>query len=164
MFVSLPDLPNSGGRTMDMLLVNYINTLMKHGVDFKKERRKLVVVFTKADLIGDLPPNLRQYLMKDPLWAAVNSHGHQKRMHAEDMQEYIEVMESVSMVIRDWVGRNHSGQAFLNLANAKNIDLRFSLISSTGAAVNESGSMLENLSPRRVLDPFFWALELQSTT
>ncbi len=31
------------------IIVNYINTLMKYKVDFKKRPRKLVVVLTKAD-------------------------------------------------------------------------------------------------------------------
>jgi hypothetical protein len=162
MLISLPDLPSSGGRSMDMLMNNYINTLMKHGVDFKKERRKLVVVFTKGDIISDLPPNLQNYLVSDPLWAAVNSPSDVKQMGVTAMQEYIEVMDRVSDAIRDWMQRDASGRNFVRLAESKSIDMRFSLISSTGAPVGEDGQMPVALSPRRVLDPYFWALELQS--
>jgi len=164
MLISLPDLPTSGGRSMEMLMNNYINTLMKNGINFKKERRKLVVVFTKADIIQDLPANLRNYLVSDPLWAAVNATGDVKQMDATAMQEYMEIMGRVSDAIRDWIQRDASGKNFVRLAENKNIAMRFSLISSTGAPVSEDGSMPVALAPHRVLDPYFWALELQSRT
>lgn len=162
MFLSLPDLPNSKGRSIEMLLGNYINTMMKNKVNFAREQRKLVVVFTKADLIQDLPANLRNYLINDPLWAAVNTRGAVNQLDTLSMQAYIETMMRVSDAIQDWVSQDYSGKTFIRLAEQKNIDLRFSLISSTGAAVGADGAMIESLSPRRVLDPFFWALELQS--
>lgn len=162
MFLSLPDLPSSKGRSIEMLLGNYINTLMKHKINFAKEQRKLVVVFTKADLLEELPANLRNYLINDPLWAAVNARGMVNQLDAGSMQTYIETMMRVSDAIQDWVSQDFSGKTFIRLAQQKNIDLRFSMISSTGTAVGTDGKMLESLAPRRVLDPFFWALELQS--
>jgi len=163
MLVSLPDLVDSG-RSMEMLMNNYINTLMKHGVDFSKERRKLVVVFTKADIIQNLPANLRNYLIKDPLWAAINTRGSVEQLDAAAMQEYLEIMGRVSEAISDWIQQEASGKAFVRLAEIKKIDIRFSLISSTGADVGEDKVMPVTLAPRRVLDPYFWALELQSRT
>ena len=164
MLISLPDLLKSGGRSMDMLLNSYIDTLMKHRIDFRKERRKLVVVLTKGDIIQDLPANLRNYLVSDPLWAAVNTPGSVKQMDATAMQEYLETMGRVSDAIRDWIQRDASGKNFVRSAEDKNIEMRFSVISSTGAPVGEDGSMPVALAPRRVLDPYFWALELQSRT
>ncbi len=74
--ISLSDLASANdGRSMDDLLVNYINTLMKYKADFKRWPRKLVVVLTKGDAIRDLPANLRAYLLEDPIWAAINSEG-----------------------------------------------------------------------------------------
>lgn len=162
MFISLPDIANSGGRTMDLLLNNYINTLMTHGFNFSKESRQLVVVLTKADIMTDLPPNLRNYLINDPLWASINVRGYTKQMDAAAMQEYMETLKRVSDAIQDWIKQDAAGLAFVRMAHRNNIDLRFSIISSTGSDVGEDGNMQENLSPRRVLDPFFWALELQS--
>ncbi len=161
MLISLPDLQGDG-RSMDMLMNNYINTLMKHKVNFNKEQRNLVVVFTKADIIQDLPTNLRNYLISDPLWAAINSPTEAEQMNATAMQEYIEVMSRVNTAIKDWIQRDASGKNFVRLAERKNINIRFSLISSTGAPVEEENAMPVALSPRRVLDPYFWALELQS--
>ncbi|HEX3046627.1 MAG TPA: GTPase domain-containing protein [Bacillota bacterium] len=162
MFISLSDLPNSGGRTMNMLLENYINTLMRQGIDFNKERRKLVVVFTKADLIEQLPANLRNYLISDPIWAAVNNPKQVQQKDAIAMQEYLCEMERVSNAIGDWIQLGAPGLNFVRLAESKNIELRFSLISSTGSPLDEQSVMVNTWEPRRVLDPFFWALELQS--
>lgn len=164
MLISLPDLPKSGGRSMDMLMNNYINTLMHNGVDLERERRKLVVVLTKADLIPNLPPNLRQYLVSDPLWAAASAPGRVREMDVMAMQEYLEIMGRVSDAIENWLQSDASGLNFVRLGKGRNIELRFSLVSSTGAAVGEDGSMPQTLEPRRVLDPYFWALELQSRT
>jgi hypothetical protein len=163
MLVSLPDMRNAtDGRSIEMLMNNYINTLMKHGTNFKRAQRKLVVVLTKADKIHGLPAHLRNYLINDPLWAAVNSIGAVEPLNATTMQEYIETMDRVSHAIRDWIKQDAAGSAFVQLAESKNIDMRFSLISSTGSDVEVGGMMASNLEPRRVLDPYFWALELQS--
>ncbi len=163
MFISLPDLSMSDDdRSMNMLLENYVNTLMKNGVHFEKEKRRLVVVFTKVDLIQDLPANLRNYLVSDPIWAAVNNPGHVQQMDAIAMQEYLEIMERVSNAISDWIQRDPSGQNFVRYAEKKNIELRFSIISSTGGPVGQGNVMSQALAPRRVIDPYLWALELQS--
>ncbi len=162
MLISLPDLQDSDGRNMTMLLNSYIETLMKSGVDFNKDRRKLVVVFTKADLIPNLPLNLRNYLRQDPIWTAISRRGHVEQLDAYRMQAYMEEMERVSNAICDWVSEDASGANFIQLAKNRNIETRYSLISSTGADVSGNSGMLQNLAPRRVLDPYFWALELQS--
>ncbi|MCI0559788.1 MAG: ATP-binding protein [Nitrososphaera sp.] len=160
MLISIPDLIGSRGRSMEMLMNNYINTLMKYSVDFRVGHRKLMVVFTKADRIQNLPPDLHDYLIRDPLWEAINIQGHVKQMDAVAMQEYIEIMGRASNATRDWMYRTASGKTFIRLAEQKNIDMRFSLISSLGSNPEGSNLILERLSPRRVLDPFFWALEL----
>ena len=147
---------------MDLLLGSYINTLMSKGISFEKSRRKIVVVFTKADRIRHLPPNLQHYREEDPIWAAINTRGSVAQMEASHMQEYIEVMGHVSDAIKEWITRDAFGKSFVRLAASKNIDLRFSLISSTGEGVNSDGTMVSKLAPRRVLDPYFWALEMQS--
>ena len=113
-------------------------------------------------MLEDLPANLRNYLINDPLWAAINARGVVSQLDTVSMQNYVETMMRVSDAIQDWVGQSSSGKNFIRSAKEKNIELRFSLISSTGTAVGEGNKMVESLSPRRVLDPFFWALELQS--
>lgn len=162
MFLSLHDLPNAGGRSINMLMNNYLNTLLNKGVNFKKENRSIVVVLTKGDIIPNLPMNLRQYLQSDPLWAAVNNANSSEQMDAIKMAEYLEIMTRVDKTIRDWIQRDAPGKTFVRLAEDNNVELRFCIISSTGAAVDDSNSLPASLEPRRVLDPYFWALELQS--
>ncbi len=162
MFISLYDLQkDSQGHSIDLLMTTYITTLMKHKINFKKERRKVVVVLSKGDIIPGLPPNLRNYLEQDPFWQAINSRSQDKFMDASTMQEYIETMHRVSDAIRNWVNETAAGKTFIQLAKERNIDLRFSIISATGSNP-KNGQMVEQLMPRRVLDPYFWALELQS--
>ena len=162
MFISLYDLYNSDdGRSINLLMTNYINTLLREGVNFDKEQRKIVVVLTKGDIIPNLPANLRNYLRSDPLWAAVNS-PHPQPMDNLAIQEYLESMARVGEAIRDWLQQTPEGKVFINFAEDNNIELRFSIISSTGGQVGEGNTMSEGLQPRRVLDPYFWALELQS--
>ena len=164
MLISLPDLmaPGSGGRGMDDLMTNYLHTLVKHGVNFGNVQRHIVAVLTKADLIDSLPPNLREYLMSDPIAAIVNTPGFHQGIDGRGMAEYVEKMGRVSRAICDWVCDDPPGMNFVQLARNYNIDLRFSVISSTGDRLNPGEPLTAALSPRRVLDPYFWALELQS--
>ncbi len=155
------DPSNAGGRSMDMLLNNYINTLLNHGVDFNRVGRRLVVVLTKGDRIMHLPANLRQYLEDDPLWNAVNTPESVRQMDAHAMSQYVNKMRRISDQLSAWVARDDSGKTFLRIAYAHNITLRFSLISATGDDVGSDGLLLSRLAPRRVLDPYFWALEMQ---
>lgn len=163
MFVSPIDLRNNTeGRSLNMLMDNYINTLLSHKVNFNKKRRSLVVVVTKADIIPDLPANLRQYLIHDPIWNWANTQGRVPQMDALSMATYLEQMGRVSDEVEAWLQRDAAGQTFVRLAKHRNIDLRFSVISSTGAPVEAGNQLPAQWEPRRVLDPFFWALELQS--
>jgi hypothetical protein len=72
-------------------------------------------------------------------------------------------MGRVSDAISEWIQqRDPRGKVFVRLAQSENIEMRFSLISSTGSDVGEDGVLPVAMEPRRVLDPYFWALELQS--
>lgn len=166
LMISLSDLDNknlnSEGRVMDQLFFSYINTLKKHGVHFKNDKRRVVIVFSKADSI-DLPNNLFQYLSDDPIWTAINSRS-RSEMNAEKMWDYVETMRNNSDQIKEWIrARQVSGDNLIRIAEGEGIELVFSLISSTGAQVPEDGRLPHPLEPRRVLDPFFWALEFQSS-
>jgi hypothetical protein len=157
------DASNEGGKSFDQLLNNYINTLVNKGVNFNRQRRSIVVVFTKADQRRDLPPDLRAYLVNDPLWSAVNARGTSAMLDAAGMSQYVNTLQYISGRIQEWVEEEAVGKNFLRLAERRNIDLRFSLISSTGEAVGAGNSLTTGLSPRRVLDPYFWAMEIQGS-
>ncbi len=162
MLISANEFTRPDGRSMDMLLDNYITTLQDNDVDFATDPKSLVVVLTKGDIATDLPQNLRNYLVDDPIWAQIEKGNQADFLNAELMRDYVDSMEYVSEALSDWVQRDAAGKNFVRKARDHRIDIRFSVISSTGSPV-EGGTLIERLSPRRVLDPFFWALEMQST-
>ncbi len=168
MLISLYDLLESEGRTMEMLMNNYLNTLASHDIDVRTDRRKLIVVLTKADLLHDMPTALRNYLSSDSLWAAIGSAtagaaGPPAALDAVALERYLARMKDVDEEIRRWLGSTASGQMLVRLAEEHRVDLRFSLVSSTGSPVGRDGSLQLEWQPRRVLDPYFWALELTRT-
>lgn len=157
------DISNQGGRTMEQLLNNYINTLLHYGVDFLASPRTVVFVLTKADIIPNLPPLLRTYLMSDPIASAITTAMPGIILDDAGMTSYISTMASISDQIQQWVyDCSAHGKTFIRMAAQRKIELRFTLISSTGAAVRPGSDLMEQLAPRRVLDPYFWALEFQS--
>lgn len=161
MFVSLAD--KMEGRTMNMLLNNYIHTLLNKGIDIRKQKRNVVLVFTKGDKLHDLPASLRSYLTNDPLLTATQpSLATPPWMDAAALQGYLEKMNETSHEIREWMRRRDPGaQNFESLALQYQMNMRFTLVSSLGADVPPNkGIRQEIFAPRRVLDPFFWALEL----
>ena len=166
MFISLPDIYQStDGRSMDMLMNAYLTTFLKNKIDIKPQNRKIVVVLTKADLLEEeLPTNLLKYLEDDPIWPAIDNTEINTLLDSTSMLEYIETMERVNNAIQNWIQQEAAGQLFIRLAQRNNIDLKFSLISSTGSEVGDDGNVPQKLEPRRVMDPFFWALEFQSQT
>lgn len=159
MCISLPDLAHTAGRSMDMLLTNYIETLLRHQVNFTTEQRSLVVVLTKADAISGLPIHFQHYVTTDPLWEAVQT-GH--RLDDGAMVEYLETMGRMSDALGEWIQRDAAGRNFVRLAASHHITLRYALISSTGRPISVDTPLVASLTQRRVLDPYFWALELQS--
>jgi hypothetical protein len=84
-------------------------------------------------------------------------------LDAAGMSQYVNTLQYISGRIQEWVEEEAVGKNFLRLAERRNIDLRFSLISSTGEAVGAGNSLTTGLSPRRVLDPYFWAMEIQGS-
>jgi hypothetical protein len=166
MFISLPDLLDQDKdihitrhRTMDMLLNNYIDTLLRRGIPFLRQQRNVIVVLTKADLLPDLPAELREYLAEDTLWSLPTKLSREE--FASFMERYLASMEQVDGLIRRWIGQTAPGRSFLQLAEDHRIHLRFSLISATGAQVAPGNEMSCAWEPRRVLDPLFWGLELE---
>jgi len=168
MLISLKDVidddSNSAGERVDQLFQIYLSALTREGVNWKNERRKLIVVLTKADMMRDLmPENLQNYLLDDDVWASIESSNHIDPLTSTDMAEYLERMDRVSNEIKRWLATDRKnipgGKNFINLIDDYNIDARFTMMTATGQSAID-GEL--PISPRRVLDPFFWALEFQS--
>jgi len=155
------DLAARRERPIDMLLNGFLNTLEEHGVDPSKDRRRLVVVLTKGDLIQDLPKPLHDYLVKDRVWRTLEEGTPDLRFDEPAIDRYLATMREVDRHLREWIERDAHGRHLVRLATQSGLDLCFSLVSATGGPVSggDSESQLENRwEPRRVLDPLLWAL------
>ena len=158
LLLSLPDLPREGKRVND-LVTSYITTLESYKVNFAKERRQLIIVFSKADLIPDLPRELNDYLSNDNIYTALRDPQQNFQMGAVEMDNYIRGMHYISDITQRWVyDRVLSGPAMLHMLNDKRITTRFTVMSATGHQIFAGGNTLVP-APRRVLDPFFWVME-----
>jgi len=157
------DLAARRDRPIDLLLNGFLNTLEEHGVDPSKDRRRLVVVLTKGDLIQDLPKPLHDYLVKDRVWRTLEEGAPELRFDEPAINRYLVAMRDVDRHLREWIERDPHGRHLVRLATQSGLDLCFSVVSATGGPVIEgegnSESRLENRwEPRRVLDPLLWAL------
>ena len=170
MIVSMHDMKD-GVKTMDQLMAGYFTTLVKNEKilkeaqkrNYKRVQRNVIVVLSKADLIfKELPSNLQNYLQTDPFAAVLDESQSIKPVNSVWMQDYMDKLGRVSDAIYNYIDQDSSGHTLIQLAKANNIQLRFAIISSTGKEVGDDNNLGSKVQPMRVLDPFFWMLELQS--
>jgi hypothetical protein len=162
MMISISDLEGQN-FTMDELMNSLIQTLMKNDPNYGKIKRNVVIVLSKADLIArELPKQIQDYLLNDPIGRILGNTNDTFEMGEEDMQDYMKNLKNISDVIQTWLKGRDSGAVLVALANNENIDIRFSIVSSTGGRVGGDNQMNVAITPTRVLDPFFWAMEFQS--
>ncbi len=182
LMIDLIQLKTNRGRSLDDLLNNYINTLIDQGVDLKSKSHNVIVVLSKADKYHrDLPSNLRNYLSNDPISKLVNmklaharheseAEDYHKAYNAAHFDErsiaaYMDEMGRVSKEIEEWLTWQPDYRIGANFmrsrASTYNIHLEYTMISSTGKDADSNGYLI-NPSLFRVVNPFFWALEMQS--
>ncbi|MEN1680458.1 MAG: hypothetical protein AAGJ46_12770 [Planctomycetota bacterium] len=149
--------------SMPVLLESYVQTLMKQGCKVKDENRKISVIITKADHLGEmLPARLQAYLESDPCRLALDRNEvSQDLSTSKGMEAYMEVLGRANAAIQEWVRTIPGGNQFIALAQRENITLRFSLVSSTGTPP-DGDIMTSAMSPMRAIDPFLWLLEFHS--
>jgi len=171
--VSLQDLGRLRAEILDMLFDDLMRTRIRQGFADYRRPLRLVVVLTKADAIPNLPPSLRQYLKDDPLRDAVRSEvsllsppppfpSEPLRLKEESLRNYLGRLALVHQEIHHWLETTLVGHMLILRAAAYHVDLRFSIVSATGSGLVDGQSLQLPWTPRRVLDPLFWALELDS--
>ncbi len=161
MLISLPDMEGKGRAFIDVINV-YVRALENYGVNFGKERRRLIIVFSKADMIASLPASLNEYLQSDDLGTILPPDGARFSLEGLALAEYLERMGRVSDALKVWIDdKVEGGRAGLSMLAKSNIDARYVAMSALGQDLSGATGAVR-LSPRRVLDPFFWALEFQS--
>jgi hypothetical protein len=151
----------AAGMTINELLQAYVNSLRAQGQSFDQDQgRKVIVVLTKANHLPDLPDHLRSYLEGDELQQLLLTNGNRQRLGDMEMARYMERLDRISTEIREWLRTQSGGEALLRYAKLNHIELRFCMIASIPSGVDSNLIPLGQLEPHRILDPIFWALEL----
>jgi hypothetical protein len=161
MMFSLDDLENNESQksfSMHGLLNGYIQTMFKRNRKFRDSTHTIVITLSKADLILDhFPINVQSYYQTDPFREALVSTKGASTFDKNQLSAYLQEMTEVSDTIRLWMDQTSRGRNLLSLARDHNIELRFTVISSTGRMVKENDHL--PMFPTRVMDPLFWILE-----
>lgn len=165
--ISLPDLDATEEQLIDLRFEELMRARMAAGRSSGRDPLKLIVALTKADAIADLPAALRRYLKEDRLGesqgaaspAAVAPTSIPESLSA---QHYLATLWRVDAEIRTWLQQRAAGQMLLRRAAEYHVDPRFAIVSAIGSGIAGGKSNLLSWSPRRVLDPLFWALELDT--
>lgn len=162
MMFSPTDLQKNGTTPMDILMSGFIHTMEKQHLDYRKNKRLIVVTLTKADKLFDqslpnaLPQELIDYLEDDPFRTDTN-------MDDAALEKYIRKIWQISDVIKGYVDTKlQGGRDFIRQAKMRNIQLAFTVVSSTGGDPRPHDNKLTFVEPKRVLDPLFLALDFQS--
>jgi hypothetical protein len=157
--ISLPNLETLPGYSMNQLLSSYINTLVGNRIDPRKNRRSVLIVLTKGDLITDLPKEVKDYLENDPICDALTKN-EEYLLNKQGVLDYLEKMKDINHILSDWIDKKPGGKSMRLDAQDNKIKICYSIVSSTGKQL-VSGEK-NSWKPKRILDPFFWTLEFQS--
>lgn len=179
--LSLSDLDEVHGRYLDIALEDLLRARGKAGASVQTWPFRVVVVLTKTDAVPDLPPELRCFLKEDPIAKNVTFDdtdifradskaevdlGEAFRQgtsiqRTDLLQFYLDSMKEIDHITRSWLEDTQGGQTLVRRAKDYGVNLRFCVVSATGSGVVSGEGLGTAWSPRRVLDPYFWALELE---
>ncbi len=149
--ISIKDCGDDFVNEMERLLDKYVFSVYNQLHINLKDRQHLIVVLTKGDMIDEIPQNTKIFLEDGSLNWYSDRDGFEKR---------IVLLEKTSKDIKLWLKDIGAG-GFLKVANDTFKSVEYILVSSTGATPlgNELATELKPDDPKRVLDPFLWALE-----
>lgn len=171
--LNLVDLDAIDAQLVDIQLNDLVRARLRSARSFEAEPLKLVIALNKADRLPNLPESLRRYLKADPLAAIVEAEEDLRgsgvepgepalRFDREAVGRYMETLRDVHEELASWLAQSLAGRLLVRRAAEHQLQLRFCLISATGSDLRAAGRLAIPWSPRRVLDPLFWALELES--
>lgn len=174
--VSLNDLRKESQKVyrINDLFNSYIDGMEKIGANL--DGRNVIVVYTKADLIEDLPEGIRQYYngegaYPDPLRNLLQRNtfsdfSTSSRPEPLNIKSYWKKMDEISQELENYTFGllDEGGPAFISSVKAKKMNLVFSITSSLGQdpGGNAGNVIIGTPDPRRVMDPFFWAIRLNT--
>lgn len=158
--VSLTDLQQDRkGKAFPDLFSTYLTGMEKLHIDLNG--RNLVVVYTKGDTLA--PKEFTEYLTTDPFQSLTIPEAEFIDSENFSFQSYIEEMKRVSSQFEDYTSQRVSGgSAFINMVRERGMNLEFSVTSALGESPTSPNRSNVNAHRYRVLDPFLWAITLES--
>jgi hypothetical protein len=154
--VSLRDCGQNWGNTMESLIERYINAVYDRLNLNLKEKQHLIVVLTKADILEELPRELKKFLLAGSYkWYALEGNNNMGLIRSK-----LKELKNLSVALKRWLESKGCG-GFTRLADQRFRSVEYTIVSSTGAAPvgDMLATKLDPEDPKRVLDPFLWALE-----
>lgn len=156
--ISLEEIVRVNSHKVSDLFDIYLSALER--MNSEVVGRNIVVVYTKADILTNLPDRVSQYLQDDHLWSGLLSLKRQDFSESH-MEEYIQYMNYISNQLREYtIDKIDGGLQLIHAAEGKGITLRFCVTSALGSPTDSHNTMIVPISPKRVLDPLFWIMEL----
>lgn len=147
---------------LSRLLDTYIRAVNDHLKLDLRQRQRIVVTLTKADLLlPRMPVRLQEWLLQGGAsWYVMN------------LTEKLFDLSVMSLEIEDWLRQDLGVIRFLNMLNDNFRGVRYTLVSATGLAENTAPPVhvadhdsplvpiqKAALEPLRVLDPFWFVLD-----
>lgn len=143
--VSIPDCTAEKlDDDLSRLLDTYIRASVDHLNVKLKQKQRIIVIFTKSDLLGErLDPKLKRWLYDGG-----------QSWYALDLQQKMADLSVSSLMIEEWLRESLQCSRFVNMANDNFREVRYTVVSALGADIDNG----EAPEPLRVLDPFLWLL------
>lgn len=158
--VSLTDLrQDREGNSLQALLQTYMAAMSRFST--AAQRRTVLVVYTKCDIVADLPADVRHYLADDPFQTVTLHDTPLTPDPLFDIRAYVAEMEKISNSLREYTKRIPTGLTLINMARDRGLDLQFCAVSALGESPNYQHNERVHESVRfRVQDPLLWTLAL----
>ena len=155
-------------QAIDSLMTGFISTIIAKQDKKSAIKRTVIITLTKADKLYDgkiapqdrLYDGLIDYLENDPfdLNKTPNS-----QYENDYMEKYMKDLYQNADLVQDFfVKKIKDGASLITQASRADIDLKFCITSATGGDPLPQGEYFTSVNPKRVLDPLFMALDLQS--
>ncbi len=165
--LSLADLANEETDVLDLRLDRLIDASRRSQPSTLTVPLKLILAFSKADRLADLPAGLRGELKDDPVWQAMAAEaqvqtwagrrGQTPSWGEVAFKSYLERMWGIHLTLQAWFCRTTSGRLFMERARARQVEVRFAMVSATGGDALGKSNLGMPWAPRRVLDPIFFS-------
>jgi hypothetical protein len=163
--VSLSDLQEKEYQLrINDLLLRYIDGMQR--LEMPVAGHNLIVVFTKGDKIIEMPeyafpPEVKKHFYEDPFRNATRLDQQIEFLPNFTIDGYMSELRVVSDRLKEYTRRYvPGGGAFIDLAEMNQIGLYFTITSATGQ--DPISGHFPELTRYCVLDPYFWALELNT--